>query len=299
MIKRILLFSLIFSPLLTFAQYRLEFGVAAGAANYLGEMGGKEKTRRNFIYDIKLGQTRTATGAFVRYKLSPALSLRGQFTWGRVAGADSLSKNRGRVGRNLSFRNDLYEITGLIDYFFYTSNDVARVGGKRLDFRSYVFAGAGAFIHNPKAKYNGEWVDLRPLQTEGVAYDKVEVTIPAGLGIQYTLGRKLKLGMEVGWRTTFTDYIDDVSTYYVVKTDPLESALANRSNETNSENAADPVNYIPGTKRGDPTHNDSYLFTTLNFSYALRGKNSFYKSKYNYITGVRRKMKKRRVRAKF
>ena len=55
----------------------------------------------------------------------------------------------------------------------------------------------------------------------------------------------------------------------------------------------------PANKRGDPTHDDVYMYLSLNASYVIKGKNSFYRSKYSYITGVKRKFKKRRVRAKF
>jgi hypothetical protein len=297
--KRIIILLLLIIPVAGWSQYRIDYGINLGAANYLGEMGGKEKTRRNFIADIKLGQTRTATGGFLRYRLDPNLSLRTQFTWGRISGADSLSTNPGRAGRNLSFRNDIYELALLVEYNFYQSNDVARWGKKRIDFKSYVFAGAGGYMHNPKANYNGEWVELRPLKTEGKDYGKFGVSIPVGAGLTYVIGRAYKVGIEMGWRTTFTDYLDDVSTVYIAKSDPLEKALANRRLETNAPYAADPENFTPGSKRGDPTHNDTYIFTTINASYALRGKNSFYKSKYNYITGSKRKIKKRRVRAKF
>ena len=37
------------------AQYNWDIGVHVGGANYLGEMGGKEQTRRDFIWDMKLG----------------------------------------------------------------------------------------------------------------------------------------------------------------------------------------------------------------------------------------------------
>ncbi len=301
-------------PFASKAQYKWDFGLGIGGANYLGEMGGKAGTRRNFVADMKIAATRPAIAPYVRMKMGQNLSLRGGLAWVRISGADSLSLNRGRVGRNLSFRNDIYEVSVLAEYNFYSQNDIARFNRKRVDIRSYAFGGAAGFYHNPVTQYNGSWVPLRPLHTEGQTmvngrkeYSKFSFGVPVGVGVYWIYNRVYKLGVEVNWRLTFTDYLDDVSTTYVPTeyfTDPTALALQNRRGETTSPNAAGEKNYgydygnKVEQKRGDPTHKDNYLTTSLTFSYSIRGKNSFYKSKYNYITG-KRKMRKRRVRAKF
>lgn len=301
-------------PFVAKSQYKWDFGLAVGGANYLGEMGGKAGTRRNFVADMKIAATRPTVSPYVRMKMGQNLNLRAGLAWVRISGADSLSTNRGRVGRNLSFRNDIYEVSLLGEYNFYSQNDIARFNRKRVDIRSYAFGGVAGLYHNPVTQYQGSWVPLRPLHTEGQTmvngrneYSKFTVGLPVGLGVYWIYNRIYKLGVEVNWRMTFTDYLDDVSTTYVPKeyfTDPTALALQNRRGETNSPNAANPANYgydyanNVEQKRGDPTHKDNYLTTTVNFSYSIRGKNAFYKSKYNYITG-KRKMRKRRVRAKF
>lgn len=302
-----------------FSQYKWDFGVQLGAGNYLGEIGGKEKTRRDFILDLKLSQTRSALGGFARYKLNPDLYLRGALGWYRISGKDALSTNAPRVGRNLSFRNDIYEASITGQYMFYDIADLGRTYRYRNDFKAYVFVGAAGFYHNPKANYNGSWVALAPLHTEGQGivdgapkpYGKFQFSIPAGAGFYFTISKKYRIGWEFNWRTTFTDYLDDVSTNYA---DPnsLESdearALANRNTELiySDNSLPDPNNYTPHLengvmkypKRGDPTHNDSYLSTTVNASYALKGKSKFAKSKYkSYFKG--KKYTKRTIRAKF
>lgn len=300
-------FFLLLLPVFVKAQYKWDFGLGLGAANYLGEIGGKEKTRRNFIADLKIKSTRTAVSPYIRMKLSQAVSVRTSISWSRITGADSLSLNRGRVGRNLSFRNDIFEVPLLGEYNFYSANDIARINRKRVDFRAYTFGGVSVFYHNPKTQYNGAWVPLQPLQTEGVAYKKISFAVPVGLGFYYVYNRIYKIGLELNWRKTFTDYLDDISTVYKKQedfSDPTAFALSNRRGETNSPNAAAAGHYGYDygrdieQKRGDPTHKDNFFTTTITFSYSIRGKNSFYKSKYNYITG-KRKMRKRRVRAKF
>lgn len=292
----------------------MEYGLSLGAANYLGEIGGKEKTRRNFIMDLKLSQTRSAVAGFVRYRLNRDVSLKGSAGWYRISGADSYSTNPGRRGRNLSFRNDIFEISGTAQYTFYSITDLGRSYRYKNDFKAYIFAGAAGFYHNPKALYQGSWVALAPLHTEGQGivagahkpYGLFQPAIPTGAGFYFTINNKYRIGWEFNWRTTFTDYLDDVSSSYV---DPskLNSktavALSNRNPELGKYNPitdriGDPANYFKGSKRGDQKHMDSYLTTTINVSYLYRGESRFAKTKYkSFFSG--KKFSRRTIRAKF
>ncbi|HRF81550.1 MAG TPA: hypothetical protein PL070_15850, partial [Flavobacteriales bacterium] len=42
----------------------------------------------------------------------------------------------------------------------------------------------------------------------------IGVSVPVGIGFHFTQRRRHRFGMDLGWRTTFTDYLDDVSTTY-------------------------------------------------------------------------------------
>lgn len=289
-------------PALAEAQYLWDVGGSVGAANYLGEMGGKELTRRDFVSDMKISQTRTAASVFGRYKLSPMFSLKGSINYATIRGADNLSLNPPRVGRNLSFRNNMFEAAAECQFFFYEVNDLGKTYRYKDNFRAYVGLGFGALYHNPKAEYNGEWVALRPLLTENVPYTKVTLTIPASLGFYFTINKRQRVGWNMSWRTTMSDYLDDASTVYVDKSgDPLAFALANRNPElvyNPYTDLPDRRNYLPGSKRGDPDHRDSFLTTTVEYSYVLRGKSSIYRSKYGSIFKGQ-KYKRRKVRAKF
>jgi len=44
------------------SQWLWDYGVAIGASNYLGDIGGKEQTRRDFVSDMKLSKTRYNVG---------------------------------------------------------------------------------------------------------------------------------------------------------------------------------------------------------------------------------------------
>ena len=56
--RKIIIISIIsFLSSTSYSQYLWDFGVHAGASNYLGEIGGKSDTRKDFISDIKLSKT--------------------------------------------------------------------------------------------------------------------------------------------------------------------------------------------------------------------------------------------------
>ncbi len=285
------------------AQYNWDIGGKIGASNYLGEFGGEEETRKDFISDMKLSQTRWTLGAFGRYRFNPYVALNIGLSYIRIQGADSLSTNRGRVGRNLHFKNDMFELTARAEGYFYSTNDLGGKGRYRTDMRMFAFFGIGGLYHNPKAKLGSTWYALRPLKTEGVSYNKLTMVIPAGLGINITFRRKHRIGLEMGWRTTFTDYLDDASTSYIDPSElegPIAIALANRYDEAyhrDPDAIPHAANYEPGEKRGDPTHNDSYLTTVFTYSYVIRGRSNFYRQKYGWLTNRRRRG--RRSRAKF
>jgi hypothetical protein len=302
--KLLFIVSLAFSPVLAFSQYYWEVGGQLGVSNYLGEMGGEEETRKDFVADIKMNQTRWSGGGFVRYKAGQSISVKGGINYIRIQGADSLSQNPGRVGRNLSFRNDIFELTATAQYFFYEINDLGHTYRYRNDFRVYGFAGLTGFYHNPKTNFNGEWVALQPLRTEGQIepYSKIGLGIPMGVGLYFTVEKRHRIGWELNWTKTFTDYLDDVSTTYAPIADPYVADIANRNDELTYSPSSDlphPANYTEGSKRGDPTHKDNYMYTTVSYSYVLRGKSSFYRSRYSNHIFKGKKYKKRKKRAKF
>ena len=297
-----------------FSQYKWDFGAMVGAANYLGELGGKYKAHDYFIIDMKLSQTKGALGGFARYKVNKDVYVRGSLSWDRISGADSLSLDPGRRGRNLSFRNNLLEASVVGQYVFYDVADLGRTYRYRNDFKAYVFGGLAGTYTNPQAEYQGSWVNLQPLHTEGqgvvpgapAPYSHYILAIPAGAGFFFTFSKVLRVGWEFNWRTTFTDYLDDVSTKYPAASafapGSTAAALSNRNSELqpykDGVNLPPAQEYYPGEKRGDPKHNDSYLTTTINVSYVLKTHSKFAKEKYKSFFGNKYK-KGRTIRAKF
>lgn len=296
---KLLLFSLLIT-VIALGQYRWDYGFGLGAANYLGDIGGKEKTRRDFVADMKLAKTRWSVGGFARYKLDHRLSVKAELTYLRIAGDDKLSTNTGRHARNLSFWNDIFELTLTPQVKIYENNDLGSSYRFRLGFKLYVFGGIGVFHHNPKAKYKDEVYKLQPLKTEGVRYGLWQLNVPVGTGFYFTMRKKHRIGFEYSWRICFTDYLDDISGQYVDGLKGTAAALANRTGELGTE--VDPVvaaYFKPGNKRGDASHKDTYMDVKISYSYVVRGRSSFYRSRYGSFFFKKTRRKVRKIRAKF
>ena len=292
-------------------------GVGVNAINYFGDLSPRPG---NFSTDISF--TRAGFGLMVNRRIASRVFLRGSFNWATMRGDDFESadpedpESRDRYVRNLQFRNRIFELSGTAIF------DLIRNHGfyvKRARFTPYIFAGVAVFHHNPQAKvpefnFNGtepsnigDWVDLQPLGTEGQnneasgvdVYHKVQISIPAGLGVRFKLNKNFDLAFEMGYRILFFDYIDDVSTEYPdygLLDNDLARTLSGRSSEPfavvsgDERNAellqtifqsrtsyvgADNNSYtvasdnLPGARRGDPNDNDWYVVTSLQLTYVI------------------------------
>lgn len=250
-----------------FAQH-FEMGVLLGGSNYLGDLSNNSSK-------VYLDETRFAGGAFVRYNFGERLVARLSFNYAGISGNDFNSNDAAINARNLGFKSSLLElgVMGEFNILGYQPYGLYRV------FSPYIFVGVTGTKFNPKANYEGEWVALQPLGTEGQglpqypereAYNTTVITIPFGIGVKYAVTDKLNIGFEIGARRAFTDYLDDVSGTYVSSTElvadgnTLGAALSNRTGELTG---GEPVVVPTGTARGDDTGADWYFITGVTVSY--------------------------------
>lgn len=300
-------------------------GISVNALNYYGDIAPKPSRLSS---DISF--TRPAVGISFTHRFGPRYSLQGQFMYGTLKGSDTESADladqdngKFRYQRNASFRNRIKELS-VTAYFDLFENDATYIS--RVKWTPYAYLGLAGFLHNPQAQapasgLNGEnlgvsegtWVDLRPLGTEGQystldptdvnygikAYSKLQVAIPFGLGARFRLNEVMDLWADIGFRYTFTDYLDDVSQNYVdlgvFGTNNLARAMSYRSNELpanelpplDSYTARNGQTYstIPGygreypdNVRGSKSDRDIYMVTSIRLTYILGA--TFHKAKF-------------------
>lgn len=227
----------------------------SGMANYFGEM----------VNPKDIGKTRYNIVIGAEYYLNQRISGRAEFTYFRLAGNDDLADDD-RVERNLSF------FSGNLEFSAVGTVSIMRMGKRfyqRPRLNLYGFAGVGLLYTNPKAKRaNGEKVALQPLQTEGILYSRIQPVIPYGLGLKYVPHPFYNVILEMGYRTTFTDYLDDVSsTRYPVDPSILKSDLSREMSDRRRERDPNyPIKPNLG-KRGNPSDNDGYLLINIKVQY--------------------------------
>ena len=287
----LILTALLLAPAISEAQrwkrQRYEFSFGLGISNFLGELGGANQIGTNYFRDLEWSLTRMAASVGLRYKLSNYFALKSHLTYGRITGDDKLTTEYFRNYRNLNFFSDIYEFNVNFEGAFQQEQvghryRLSKVRGmKGYELYTYAFVGVGVFYFDPKTTYKGTTIRLQPLGTEGQGlipsrnrYSLVQLCIPVGIGFKYTIDRTWGVGLELGIRKTFTDYIDDVSTTYFdfnnyPNANQDAAALSDRSNQS------DPVVTTPGEQRGDPRDKDSYMFGIFSINYKLKnGRNN-------------------------
>ena len=306
---------LLLFPVLSFAQYQWDVGASLGPTEFLGSLGGGSSTAKPFLGDLNLASTRFGMGGFVRYKASPLISLESQLSLNQLYGSDAYSGDVVRKVRNLSFRNNLIELNVTAEIAFYEIWGLVQSFKTNVDFRAYGIIGVGVYHHNPQAEYEGQWVDLEPLKLNGQNFSLIGMDIPYGLGCHFTINRSQRIGFEIVYRKTFTKNLDDMgdsrylpNSYFTGPNAAEAIALENRSLVLTSPNSPETqtllkeypylaTTYNVGSLRSNAKRDNSFFTPTITYSYAIRGKSSFYRSKYPGLFS--KKNKKRKIRAKF
>jgi hypothetical protein len=227
----------------------MEYGLQGGIFYYLGDLNpGKQ-----FL------MVQPAYGILGRFNFDSRWSVKVSGTYGKVKG--NSEKTKFLPGRDLSFESTITDISAVAEFNFFPYV----TGSYRNYFTPYIYGGVGYFFFNPSS--GGQ--KLQPLGTEGQndgyegrkPYKLNSFEIPFGLGVKYSIGRKIGLALFWEMHKTFTDYLDDVSmTYYLDGTaiDP------NNAGEVLSDPAK---SHQPGMQRGNSQTKDWYSFAGLSISY--------------------------------
>lgn len=243
----------------------LEAGVMVGASNYMGDLveNDLDPNEYNFSY-----------GLFGRYQMTPFLSFKAYLNRAKLSGEDSNNRSLGLVRRNLSFRTNLVEL-GFVNEISITPYDPR----ENKNALPYLFVGISGFYFNPQAEFQGEYVNLRPLGTEGQGnvvsgskkYSPIGIAVPVGFGFKWNLNSLINVGCNFGFRITATDYLDDVSTTYpnidlLAEQNPIAASLSFRGDELNTN--LDPSDFR-GKVRGNPDNADWYFIANVAVSINL------------------------------
>lgn len=257
------LFILLVSLSLVGSAQQTSVDFIGGISNYQGDLQPKR-------YTFKLAKP--AVGVGLSHQLGARIFARVNLILAQVEGDDKFQQNDELKLRNLRFYSNISEFNLNFKY------DLMDIYTKK--YTPYVFAGIGVFKFDPYVydKLDNK-IYLRPLTTEGEGliankkiYKTTQLNIPFGVGFTYSVNENFDIGIELGARKLFTDYLDDVSTayadYFTLKNarGQVATDYAFRSDELQ------PLPYPPGgTKRGSPRYKDWYYLTTIMVSYKFGG----------------------------
>jgi len=270
---RLLIIIFLICSSLSLQAQNYEVGLLLGTSGYSGDITPKAEW-------LSTGKNHEALGLFARFDVNRRLAWRVSYSYAKISGEDANSTDAGRLNRNLSFRSNIHELALLGEF-----NPI----GSDRRFYPYLYGGAAIFKFNPETVYNGQLVELQPLGTEGQGmngfddkYRLTQISIPLGVGFKFRMTDRINLGLELGLRKTFTDYLDDVSGSYVNYNDLLAgngavaAALGNRTGELLE---TEPIVGETGRQRGNAEKDDWYYVGGLTISYQFYNKNNRFRSR--------------------
>lgn len=279
------------------AMNKKEISLGLGATQFLGDLGGANQIGTDYsLKDIDFASTSFGGSLSFRYRFHPYYATSTMLNIGMVRGNDALTTDFARNARNLSFRSVVINLSQRFEVILLANEKIGRrynIPGLRgftdHNEQLYLIAGIGAMYYNPKTQYQGGWVALQPLHTEGQGlpggpdqYKRITATVPLGIGFRMGINRMWRIGIEATYVKTFTDYIDDVGGVYydpailAAQYGPTSAALSNRST----------IYQTPGDIRGQKQKDAVFylnLMITRNITYhsaTRRGPMRFGKRSY-------------------
>ncbi len=288
-------FTKTFSQALIFGneKIKVETGLHFGPSFFLGDMGGNVGKGTHFVKDLNFNFTKLMKGAFITVYPADWIGFRVNANYTYLEADDNIISTKGvdelwRKQRNLDFKSDVWELQAGVE--IYPTMLLKKYSDYEPRLRPYGFIGGGIFHFNPKGSItdaNGKktWYTLHNLHTEGQGfkeypdrkeYKLTQFNIPVGAGLKYYLSDRINFSTELLYRKSFTDYIDDVSTFYI---DP--ALFANYLNATDANIARQihdkvigivtpgTTRYTEGTERGNPKNADAYFSVIVKFGVRL------------------------------
>lgn len=179
----------------------------------MGDIGGFS-TNENLLglRDLTIHNTRFSIGLGMRYRIYEKVSVKFDLTWGYLHASDKKGSNE---ARDFEASTAVFEPSLKGEYYLlknqseslYRFSKGAGFFSSVLDMTDlYIYAGMAPVVYdvNPNEK-------LLPFMEneKGVAF-----VIPAGVGVNFLLTPSSLVGIDIGHRFTFNDYLDGYSSQY-------------------------------------------------------------------------------------
>ena len=273
-----------------------------GIGQALSDLGGSA-TRNSFgPSDINWEATGVLFQGGYEWRWNPWISFGGELNFGYLRGDDRFGENEAKLARNLSFRTGIVELSGQVKFYLFEERNIRthhlkglkRQGSLLKRFNLFAVSGVGVMYFNPKAKYNGSWVALQPLGTEGQGidpgtkkYSRFTFSIPVGMGIKYNVDKMSHLTLRASYHFLFTDYLDDVSDLYY-DNDAIREAYGDVAADLANRSDPDYLHSQKGSIRGNSQARDGFVVINLAYHKRLKMKRAFQRKHHKRLTRGRK-----------
>ncbi len=193
---------------------RYEAVAGIGTAQFFGDIGGFSQTDNILgIRDFSFRQTRFNINGGLKYRITQNLNAKLGLTFGMLHATDKRGSNE---DRSMEATTTIFEpdLTG--EFYFIKSqreNSYLFSRGRKTRFNNiissldfYVFTGIGGLAYGVKGN------DV--LVARGMEEGGFTAVIPAGVGVNLLIMPDYNLGMELGGRYAFSDYLDGYTSPY-------------------------------------------------------------------------------------
>ena len=163
-----------------------------------------------------LKETNLAVALAGRYYLTPIWSVRANAAYGKLSGDDAnFRMDQFRNSRSVSFESNVIEVALIGEWEPFGEDRYLSNAGNAKVLSPYLFAGLGVSFTDPKvdiSMFNGS-DDLMELIEEDIQNSSsiVHLSIPMGFGVKADLSDEIFIGLELGLRYPFSDYLDGIS----------------------------------------------------------------------------------------
>jgi opacity protein-like surface antigen len=208
--KIVLVFVTVLITVSGYAQKTADIGIWGGSSTLFGDLDDNAPFQTfNLNY-----------GAYFRYNINARIGVRAMFLHGKFSDEGLVENTPWTFDKNM----EDFSVQAEINYLRYV------LGAKKMRFSPYVTFGVGMayFKYNfrpleietfnpdyPELVRDGSGVITDNSSTESVAVP----TIPFGIGIKYTIGDRLGVGIEYQMRKYMSDKIDDLDDPLSFETD--------------------------------------------------------------------------------
>lgn len=239
----------------------MEVGGSIGLSYYMGDINP----------NIPFLQSQLGWGVLVRYYDGTRWAFRVAYSNLQLNCNDKASGFRPE--RGLSFNTNVHDIALLAEFNFFDYF----TGSKRNRISPYLFGGLSLLIFNPKADDGtdlcGVLTDVYGFNDNGDnvisngqdKYSRTSVSIPFGVGVKYSVSKKIGMAFEWRWHYSFTDWLDDCHGYYpVYDKDDEFVGYADPTGFAADDAGNNKKMYI---QRGNSSNKDLYGYLNLSITY--------------------------------